>query len=50
MQLPPELAFLSPFFVEPSETYRTAVWLRSDFDEQVWEYSFDYKEPKEGLK
>ncbi|KPZ11772.1 Site-specific recombinase, phage integrase family domain protein [Pseudomonas amygdali pv. ulmi] len=46
MQLPPELAFLSPFFVEPSETYRTAVWLRSDFDEQVWEYSFDYKEPK----
>ncbi|WP_158178597.1 integrase [Pseudomonas viridiflava] len=47
MQLPPELAFLSPFFVEPSETYRTAIWLLSDFDEQVWEYSFDYKVPKQ---
>jgi hypothetical protein len=47
MQLPPELAFLAPFFVEPSETYRTAVWLLSDFDENIWEYSFDYKQPKQ---
>jgi hypothetical protein len=46
MQLPPELAFLAPYFVEPSEMLQSAVWLLSDFDENLWKYSFDYKQPK----
>ena len=46
MQLPPELDFLTPFLVEPTEAYRYASWLLSDFDAHVWEYSFDYKNPK----
>ncbi len=46
MQLPPELAFLSPFHVEPSETYKTAAWLLSDFDADMWEYSFEFKKPR----
>jgi len=46
MQLPPELDFLAPFLVEPSEAYRYASWLLNDFDAEVWEYSFDYKKPK----
>ncbi|WLH51290.1 integrase [Pseudomonas tolaasii] len=46
MQLPPELDFLAPFLVEPTEAYRYASWLLNDFDAHVWEYSFDYKHPK----
>lgn len=48
MLLPPELAFLSPLLRSPGEEYRTAVWLLSDFDDPVWQYSFEYKKsPKE---
>lgn len=46
MKLPPELDFLAPFLVEPTEAYRYASWLLNDFDAHVWEYSFDYKNPK----
>ncbi|WIE49814.1 hypothetical protein [Pseudomonas sp. GM17] len=46
MHLPPKLAFLSPFFTDPQEEYRTAPWLRSDFDSPVWSYSFDFEIPK----
>lgn len=46
MQLPPELDFLEPFLVEPLEAYRYASWLLNDFDDDIWEYSFAYKEPK----
>lgn len=47
MQLPPELAFLSPFFAEATEIYRTAIWLISDFDAQTWEYSFEHKQTRQ---
>ena len=47
MQLPPELAFLAPYLVEPTEAYRQVSWLLNDFDEEVWVYSFDYKKPKQ---
>lgn len=47
MQLPPELDFLAPFLVEPTEAYQYATWLLNDFDADVWEYSFEYKTPKE---
>jgi hypothetical protein len=47
MQLPPELDFLSRFFIDPKKAYRTASWLLSDFDASVWEYSFNYKKPKQ---
>jgi len=46
MQLPPELSFLSPFLIDPSEAYQTAFWLLSNFDDPVWDYSFEYDEPK----
>lgn len=46
MQLPPELSFLSAFFIEPSEAYKTASWLLSNFEDSIWDYSFDYDEPK----
>lgn len=46
MQLPPELDFLAPFLVEPTEAYRYASWLLNDFDANIWEYSFVYKKPK----
>lgn len=45
-QLPPELSFLAPYLVEPTEAYRYATWLINDFDSDIWEYSFDYKKPK----
>ena len=47
MQLPPELAFLTPFLIEPKEAYREVSWLLNDFDEDVWKYSFDYKKTKQ---
>lgn len=46
MQLPPELSFLSPLLIEPSEAYKTASWLLSNFEDQIWEYSFSYETPK----
>lgn len=46
MSLPPELQFLAPFFVPPSESLRSKDWLFSDFDVNRWEYSFGFKEPK----
>lgn len=46
MQLPPELDFLAPYLIAPTESYRYASWLINDFDAEVWEYSFDYKKPK----
>jgi hypothetical protein len=47
MHLPPELDFLSPFFTAPSREYQSAAWLLSDFNEDVWEYSFDFKETQQ---
>jgi hypothetical protein len=48
MQLPPELAFLAPLLRSPGDEYKSAVWLLSDFDSPVWQYSFEYKKsPKE---
>ncbi|MGE8154191.1 integrase [Pseudomonas vancouverensis] len=44
MSLPPELSFLKPFLIEAEDTYRTAVWLKSNFDAPVWTYNFNYKE------
>lgn len=46
MSLPPELDFLDVFFADPYQAARTAKWLLSDFDANVWEYSFGFKEPK----
>lgn len=46
MQLPPELDFLNPFFVDPSIALRQADWLLSAFDDNHWEYSFGFKKPK----
>lgn len=46
MQLPPELSFIAPLLVEPSQLYRKANWLLSDFDDVIWTYSFDFDEPK----
>jgi hypothetical protein len=46
MQLPPELDFLTPFYIEQSIALRQADWLLSDFDDYLWEYSFGYKKPK----
>lgn len=46
MSLPPELDFLECFFVDPYEASRSAEWLLSDFDSNVWEYSFGFKETK----
>lgn len=46
MQLPPELDFLNPFFVDPSIALRQAEWLLSDFDDIRWEYSFGFQIPK----
>ncbi|EKT4555572.1 integrase [Pseudomonas putida] len=46
MQLPPELDFLEPFYVEPSIALRQADWLLTDFDNNVWEYSFGFVKPK----
>ncbi|WP_313064959.1 integrase [Pseudomonas sp.] len=46
MQLPPELDFLTPFYIEPSITLRQADWLLSDFDDYFWKYSFGFKKPK----
>ncbi|AZP70641.1 site-specific integrase [Pseudomonas poae] len=46
MSLPPELDFLEAFFVDPDEAARSAEWLLSDFDADVWKYSFAFKEPK----
>lgn len=46
MLLPPELDFLAPLLVEPTEAYQYATWLINDFDSDIWEYNFDYKTPK----
>jgi hypothetical protein len=46
MQLPPELDFLEPFFVEPRIALRQADWLLSEFDDNFWEYSFGFVKPK----
>lgn len=46
MQLPPELSFIAPLLVKPSELYRKVNWLLSDFDDVIWTYSFDFDEPK----
>jgi hypothetical protein len=46
MQLPPELDFLNPFFIEPSIALRQADWLLSAFDDNQWEYNFGFKTRK----
>jgi len=46
MQLPPELKFLAPFLLKPEHEYRSAAWLMSNFEDNNWTYSFDYKQPK----
>ena len=46
MQLPPELDFLNPFFIDTSIALRQADWLLSSFDDNYWEYNFGFKKPK----
>lgn len=46
MSLPPELDFLEEFYIDAYEALRSADWLLSDFDTNVWEYNFGFKEPK----
>jgi len=46
MSLPPELDFLEPYFVDSYQSLRSTDWLLSDFDENVWMYSFGFKNPK----
>lgn len=46
MQLPPELSFIAPLLAKPSELYRQATWLQSDFDDSIWAYNFDFEAPK----
>ncbi|MBW1245518.1 integrase [Pseudomonas tolaasii] len=49
MLLPPELAFLQSLLTSPSEEYKSATWLLSDFDSPVWQYSFEYKKSPKAL-
>ena len=44
MKLPPELEFLAPFQIHPSELYRSAIWLQSDFNDTIWICDFGNKE------
>src|SRR3989344_2420566 len=46
MSLPPELDFLEPYFVDSYQSLRSTDWLLSDFDENVWMYSFGFKNQK----
>jgi hypothetical protein len=46
MQLHPDLQFLNKFIIDPADSYRTAIWLLSDFDNSSWIYSFGFKKPK----
>lgn len=47
MKLPPELSFLEAVLVNPIDSYRTATWLISEFDDTTWLVNFDYEEPKQ---
>lgn len=47
MQLTDELAFLKHCLIDPAERYSKADWLYSDFDDNIWNYSFGFKTPKE---
>ena len=45
IELPQALSFLKGYFEDPSVSYRSANWLLSNFDEEIWLYSFDFAEP-----
>ena len=47
MKLPPELDFLSAYFLDPCTEYKSAGWLLSDFECDTWTISFDQKTPSE---
>ncbi|HBP6726073.1 TPA: integrase [Pseudomonas aeruginosa] len=47
MKLPPELDFLSVYFLDPEIEYRSASWLISDFESDTWTISFDQKTQRE---
>jgi hypothetical protein len=40
MNLPSELNFLENFYLDPRQHYRTASWLKSDFDSPTWTFNF----------
>ncbi|MGE6323151.1 integrase [Pseudomonas oryzihabitans] len=46
MKFPAELNFLQPYFLNPEHQYRKPFWLLSDFESENWEYSFNFKRPK----
>jgi len=47
MKLPPELDFLSVYFLDPEIEYRTSSWLISDFESDTWTISFNQKTSRE---
>ncbi len=46
MQLPEELSFIEEIIKPASMKYNVADWLLSEFDSNVWKYSFAFKSPK----
>ena len=46
MEMPHELNFLNPFFVDSKCKLQRADWLKSSFHDNVWHYNFDYKRDK----
>lgn len=47
MALPNELDFLEDIFNDNAvDRFRSAAWLKSDFDDNVWIYNFDFKVDK----
>jgi hypothetical protein len=47
MKLPPELDFLSVFFLDPEIEYRSASWLHSNFESDTWTINFNQKTQRE---
>jgi hypothetical protein len=43
MSLPPELAFLEPHLAKTSDIFRTAMWLKSEFEDNIWSLDFNNK-------
>ncbi|MBA1245712.1 integrase [Pseudomonas japonica] len=44
MNLPPNLEFLKKFTQDPRDAYRSAAWLKSDFEDTKWYYNFGHTE------
>ncbi len=47
MKLPPDLDFLSVFFLDSEAEFRKASWLVNDFESDTWLISFDQKTQRE---